>query len=133
MDEAKEDAKEWLRRAKSNLAKARGGRVSEEIYFEDLCFDCHQAIEKSLKSLCIMKKIMFPWTHNISTLVSLLENNGIKATDDVKKAEKLTDFALSFRYPGEEPLATEEQYRDALYLATSVVNWVETFFQKGNE
>jgi len=48
-------AKEWLTRAKSNLARARAGKVSEEILYEDLCFDEQQAVEKALKALCIMQ------------------------------------------------------------------------------
>jgi HEPN domain-containing protein len=40
---------EWLKRAHSNLERAKAGRVSEEILFEDLCFDCQQAVEKSIK------------------------------------------------------------------------------------
>jgi HEPN domain-containing protein len=35
---------EWLKRAYSNLERARAGKVSEEILFEDLCFDCQQAV-----------------------------------------------------------------------------------------
>lgn len=40
-------AEEWLKRAKSNLKRAKSGRFSEEILFEDLCFDCQQTIEKA--------------------------------------------------------------------------------------
>ncbi|HEY6585978.1 MAG TPA: HEPN domain-containing protein [Candidatus Methanoperedens sp.] len=39
-------AKVWLKRAKSNLQIARAGKVFEDILFEDLCFDCEQAVEK---------------------------------------------------------------------------------------
>ena len=46
-----ERAKEWLKRAKSNLARAKAGKVSEDILYEDLCFDAQQAAEKALKAL----------------------------------------------------------------------------------
>jgi HEPN domain-containing protein len=39
---------EWLRRARSNIARAKIGRISEDVLYEDLCFDCQQAVEKSL-------------------------------------------------------------------------------------
>jgi len=29
---------EWLKRAKSNLGRARIGKISEDILYEDLCF-----------------------------------------------------------------------------------------------
>lgn len=49
-----ERAKEWLTRAKSNLARVKAGKVSEDILYEDLCFDAQQAVEKALKALCIL-------------------------------------------------------------------------------
>ncbi len=41
----------WLGRAESNLARARLGRQSEDILYEDICFDAQQAAEKALKGL----------------------------------------------------------------------------------
>jgi HEPN domain-containing protein len=40
-----EAANTWLKRAKSNMARAKAGRVSSEILYEDLCFDAQQAVE----------------------------------------------------------------------------------------
>lgn len=42
--------KDWLRRAKSNLFRAKQPK-HEEVFWEDLCFDAQQAAEKSLKAL----------------------------------------------------------------------------------
>ena len=39
-------AHEWLRRAKSNMARAKAGRVAPDILYEDLCYDAQQAVEK---------------------------------------------------------------------------------------
>lgn len=48
----KRDVKEWLRRAKSNLAKSKTPKT-ENILYEDFCFDCQQCAEKALKGLII--------------------------------------------------------------------------------
>lgn len=40
------DPAEWLRRARSNLARARADRGLPEVLYEDLCFDTQQAVEK---------------------------------------------------------------------------------------
>ena len=53
-------AEEWLKRARSNIEGAKVGIVSEGILYEDLCFDCQQAVEKSLKGLLVHLKIEFP-------------------------------------------------------------------------
>jgi HEPN domain-containing protein len=41
---------EWLQRAKSNMARAKAGRVSPDILYEDLCYDAQQAVEKAFLS-----------------------------------------------------------------------------------
>ncbi len=71
-------AKDWLTRAKSNLARARAGRVSSEILYEDLCFDAQQAVEKALKALCVLNGIKFSKVHDIAYLMELLESGKIK-------------------------------------------------------
>ncbi|HEV3257302.1 MAG TPA: HEPN domain-containing protein [Gemmataceae bacterium] len=40
-----DDPREWLNRARSNLARA--GHTMPGVYLEDLCFDAQQAAEKS--------------------------------------------------------------------------------------
>lgn len=47
----REIVEEWLTWARSNLSRARAGRVFEEILYEDLCFDCQQTVEKTLKGV----------------------------------------------------------------------------------
>jgi len=37
--------------SKSNMARAKAGRVSPDILYEDLCYDAQQAVEKSFFSL----------------------------------------------------------------------------------
>jgi HEPN domain-containing protein len=49
---------EWIKRSKSNLERAKAGQVSEDILFEDLCFDCQQSVEKALKALLISKQFL---------------------------------------------------------------------------
>lgn len=62
---------EWLARARSNLIQAEASQPG--VYLEDLCFQAHQAAEKSLKALLLSKSGSFPYTHDIGRLVSLVE------------------------------------------------------------
>jgi len=48
----------WLRRAKSNLFRAKQSKP-EQVFWEDLCFDAQQAAEKSVKALLVFHKIPF--------------------------------------------------------------------------
>ena len=60
----------WLKRAKSNLGIAKAGKVFEDILYEDLCFDCEQAVEKALKALLVSFDVSFPWTHSMVILLN---------------------------------------------------------------
>lgn len=118
-------AKEWLRRAKSNLALAKIGRISEEILYEDLCFDAQQAAEKALKAICIIYGIKFSKVHDISFLIELLEKENVKVPKRLQRAKILTDYAVETRYPGEYIPVDEDMYKDALNLAEGIVSWAE--------
>jgi HEPN domain-containing protein len=115
---------EWLKRSKSNLEMAKAGKSSDEILYEDLCFHCQQAIEKSLKGLLIYLGIDFPFTHSISALVKLIKESRIEPPDFVCNSAKTTVYAVGTRYPLEQEPVTEEEYKEALTLAEQVYNWV---------
>ncbi|MFN3739977.1 MAG: HEPN domain-containing protein [Thermodesulfovibrionales bacterium] len=118
-------AREWLRRAKSNLARAKTGRISEDILYEDLCFDAQQAVEKALKAICVMYEIKFSKVHDISYLMELLEKKNIKIPKRLQKAKILTDYAVETRYPGDYTPVDEDMYEEALKLAEKIVLWAE--------
>lgn len=80
---------EWLRRARSNLARAKAGKISEEITFEDLCYDAQQTAEKALKGLCIHLGITFPRTHNIGQLLSIIAAQGYVVPSELDDIDAL--------------------------------------------
>jgi HEPN domain-containing protein len=68
------DPKEWLRRARSNLARAKN-RIPE-VCLEDLCFDAQQAAEKAVKAVCIHRRVVFPFTHELARLLTVQRRGG---------------------------------------------------------
>ena len=114
----------WLVRAKSNLAVAMGEKT-EEIFWEDLCFNAQQAAEKAIKAVFQHKGILFRYVHDLEELITALEKNGVTIPATVKDAEALTQYALETRYPGESESVDEEEYQRALELAEAVVRWAE--------
>jgi HEPN domain-containing protein len=91
---------QWLSRAQSNLDRARAGKIRDTILFEDLCFDCQQAAEKSLKALLVATDKESPHTHIIAHLLETLEQGGLEIPEDVKSSSDLTEYAVHTRYPG---------------------------------
>ncbi|MBU1261809.1 HEPN domain-containing protein [bacterium] len=120
----------WLKRAKSNLEIARAKIVSEEILYEDLCFDCQQVVEKSLKALLVHINVVFPWTHSITKLIELIEEKGIDVPEEVKESISLTTYAVTTRYPGDYESVDEEEYNEAVEIAEKVLKWVERWIQE---
>jgi len=117
------DPREWLRRARSNLARARDDSGVPEVLYEDLCFDAQQAAEKALKAVLISLKIDFPKVHSISHLVELLEKGNVRVPAHIKNASALTHYAVAIRYPGTSEEVTRKEYLRALALAEKVMDW----------
>lgn len=117
---------EWLRRARSNLARARADRNLPEVLYEDLCFDAQQAAEKAIKALLVDRKIPFPKTHAIMDLLTLLHQNGVEVPEEIRRAGLLTGYAVESRYPGVAEDVTAEDYAAAIALAECVLQWAES-------
>jgi HEPN domain-containing protein len=115
---------EWLNRARSNLAIARQPKT-DEIYWEDLCFETQQAAEKALKAVLLSRKIKFRFVHDLAELLTTMEQNGVTLTDSVKDAAILTDYSVEARYPGPFEPITEEEFLESLRIAEHVVAWAE--------
>ncbi len=119
----------WLKRAKSNLQIAKAGKVFEDILYEDLCFDCEQAVEKALKALLVSIDVSFPRTHSISHLIELIEEHSIMVPDEIKDSISLTAYAVSTRYPGDFEPVDEQEYQETLETAEKVFNWVRKIIE----
>ena len=124
--------KGWLRRAKSNLIRAKQPK-HEEVFWEDLCFDAQQAVEKSLKALLLFHKIPFRFVHDIAELLTVLEQNGLSLPEQIRAAAELSDYAVEARYPGPMEPVTEDEYKEAVRMAEMVVSWAEGFIMPYTE
>lgn len=103
--------------------------VSPGIYLEDLCFDAQQAAEKALKALLLSRNLPFPFTHDLSRLLSEVEVNGIEVPEEILEAARLTRYAVTTRYPGTAEEVTSQDHLNAVRVAEAVVAWVEGQFE----
>ena len=118
-----DDPREWLNRARSNLARAKAKRKG--VYLEDLCFDAQQAAEKAIKALLIKLDVNFPYVHDLADLLTSVEKVGQEVPELIRQAERLSKFAVFTRYPGIGPSIKEKEYRETLEIAARVVKWAE--------
>jgi len=118
-----DDPREWIRRAKSNLALARN--VIPDVDLADLCFDAQQAAEKAIKAVFIHRGETFPYSHDLERLLGLLEGNGLRIPKYVHVAKELTRFAHITRYPSLADPVTKRSHRRAVRIAAAVLRWAE--------
>ena len=118
-----DDPREWINRARSNLIRATNRLPG--IYLEDLCFDAQQAAEKAVKALLIRRGVEFPYVHDLSLLLTLLEEAGETIPELVRQAEKLNSYATITRYPDMAHPVSEQEYAEAVSIATTVVDWAQ--------
>lgn len=124
-----EDPREWMRRARSSLARAAAGPPTPEVLYEDLAFDAQQAAEKAVKAVLVGRKTAFPKTHSLERLLDLVEQGGDDVPAPVREAGTLTPYAAATRYPGIEPV-TEDQYQAALAVSRAVVEWAQLVVER---
>ena len=115
---------DWIRRARSDLTLAQ---TSPEVgvLLEDLCFHAQQAAEKAFKAVLIARSVSVPRTHSITRLLELMPESGA-LPQAVREAAVLTDYAVATRYPGAYEPVEDQEYREAVVLAESVVSWAES-------
>ena len=126
-----DDPREWLNRARSNLKVA--GMNAEGIYLEDLCFNAQQAAEKAIKAVLVLRKVEFPYVHDIARLLALVEGAGQDVPESVWDADGLTPFAVITRYPDMAPPMDIAQYRELVAIAERVLAWAEGIVMKDME
>jgi HEPN domain-containing protein len=112
----------WLDRAKSSYELSKNTIYG--VFYEDLCFQIQQAVEKAFKGLLIYYDIEPGFTHNIGILLNKLEEH-IEIPENIKVATVLTKYAVQTRYPGEYDDITKDEYERSLKIAKDCLNWVE--------
>jgi len=118
-----DDPREWMNRARSNLALAKS-RIPGA-YLEDLCFHAQQAAEKAVKAVMIAREIEFPYVPYLGSLLSLLEETGEPVPKVIRTAVSLTTYATTTRYPNAGEPVAQREYREAITIAEAVVRWAE--------
>jgi HEPN domain-containing protein len=117
------DPREWLRRAKLNLARSK--HVLPQSDYEDYCFDGQQAAEKAIKAVFIHRSVPYRHIHNLGQLLKDLATAGVRIPKYLIPIDELTRYAVMTRYPGLSAPVTVVKYRRAIGLAERAVKWAE--------
>ncbi len=119
------ELKDWIAYAEEDLGSAKLLLKAKKSFFSAVCFHAQQCSEKYLKALLILKDFDFPKTHDLVTLDSLCNQNGILTGFDKQKLADLTKYAVQTRYPGSQP--TSEESQEAINIAVEVRKFARSY------
>jgi HEPN domain-containing protein len=105
--------RQWIEKAEADLEVARriAADAAANLRIREIVgFHCQQAAEKYLKALLTRYQIEFPKTHDIKTLLQLVETASGQVAESLRDAKWLTPFGVEIRYPSDtvEMLPGEE-------------------------
>jgi HEPN domain-containing protein len=116
-------ARVLLKKARQDEALVRKIGSDTDIADEMAGFHCQQAVEKQIKAVLTAHEIPYKKSHELSYLAALIDEKEIDTPAALEQADTLTDWAVEFRYAGEEPPALN---RDAaLTLVVQLREWAE--------
>jgi HEPN domain-containing protein len=126
--------------ARQLLAKARDdaymlGRLAEDPHCPiwGLGFHAQQAVEKAIKAVLADRAVEYPYTHNLSALVHLLDGASLPPPPDAAEFARLTPFGAPLRY--EAPVtAIPAEMPDRSWLldcARRTLDWAELLIASG--
>lgn len=100
--------KQWIEYAEEDLRLARHGlKIKKSCPYKLIAFHAQQCAEKYLKAFLALKKVDFPYTHNIALLLELCSPYAEWAKE-MPMAAALTQYAVTARYPGKGTVNKKE-------------------------
>jgi HEPN domain-containing protein len=111
--------REWVDKAEGDfLVATQIMRRRKQRIYDAACFHCQQAIEKYFKVRLVEAALPFPRTHDLPALLLLLLAVEPLWTSYEPAVKALTEYAVSFRYPGDN--ATQAEAKAALKYCRSL-------------
>ena len=122
--------RQWLERAEIDLRSAKVDLAADPPITEDACFHCQQAAEKTLKAFLAYHGVEFEHTHQIERLIQQCVGIDPAFVELHEDADRLTGYAVRFRYPYPGPSPNLGQARQALAVAHQVWDFVMPRFPR---
>lgn len=112
--------RQWAQKAENDLQNAAHTlKLGRDCPTDTVCFHAQQCVEKYIKALLTLHGIEFSRIHHISALVTLLPAR-VRPDLTPEEQERLTDYAVSARYPGDYERIPLAEARQAVRIARRV-------------
>ncbi len=119
----------WFKQSEADLKSAENSINSKDFYLAVFC--CHQAVEKSLKGLCLIKLKEIPQGHSIIYLAQKVKvpnelSSGIRDLNPEYLTTRYPDIASAVPAELYDKDIAERHYK----TAEQVITWVKKQIQK---
>jgi len=111
---------EWMESAERDIRHAELLRRAPEAYWPEICWLSHQMCEKLMKALLVARFVRPDRTHDLTTLLRMLREDGADLGPLDVECELLSKHAITPRYPPGLHL-TEQDARDASAAAGRIM------------
>ncbi len=110
----------WVEKAENDLKTLTWTlELQQDCPTDTVCFHAQQTVEKYIKALLTLGGIDFPKIHDVGELVQLLPGSQ-RPKLAPEEARRLTTYATTLRYPGEDEPVSLAEARGALKLARRI-------------
>lgn len=119
-----QEIQQWLIKSERDLGAADFLLNSPDSFLDVVVYHCQQSAEKALKAYLTYHDVILQKTHNLSTLIEQCLEFEASFESLRDAAEILTPYATEFRYPGELIEPEDEDVREALEMAKTILHFV---------
>ncbi|MFA5880139.1 MAG: HEPN domain-containing protein [Candidatus Margulisiibacteriota bacterium] len=121
----KELANKYLSKAYQDIKACKVLMNDKDIATEIIGFHCQQAAEKIIKAILAFLLINFIKTHDLTTLLHLLEKEKIKLPEKFCCLDDLTPFAVEYRYDFYLGFQDEFETTEYIVILEDFYNWAD--------
>ena len=114
----------WLIKARRDLAAARKLATGPDPYLDVAVYHCQQAAEKAVKGFLVFHDQPFEKTHDVEVLVSLAQRYDARFSTWIEAAVRLTPYSTEFRYPSGLLEPALDEFEQALEAANGLYAFV---------
>jgi HEPN domain-containing protein len=114
----------WLLKAAHDLQTAQIVASHLPDFDDTIAFHCQQSIEKALKGYLVYLEIEFKPVHDLGYLINLVGTKDDSLDPYFDKVDRVSRFAVQIRYPEQVISLTKEQIREAIELASLIIELV---------
>lgn len=114
------ETRNWIERAAEDRRAGEFGFTARPPLLTDIVFHAQQLAEKSLKAFLVWHRQPFRRTHNLVEIGQQCVDLDATLGPLAQRAAPLSEYAWTFRYPGDPGGPSQEEARQALDLAREV-------------